>query len=55
MKELIKRKRVFFCFRERIETIDVLFSSLETKIIWERKFLDAKKILCKFPIHWIIF
>jgi len=34
-------------FRERTETIDVLFSSSEHKATWAKSFLEAKKALCK--------
>ena len=40
--------KILFFFSDRIETIDVVFSSLETKLTWEKNFLEAKKILCKF-------
>jgi hypothetical protein len=41
---------IFFyknAFRERTETIDVLFSSSDHKATWEKSFLEAKKALCK--------
>lgn len=40
---------------DQLETIDVLFSSLENKINWEKNFLEAKKILSKFfDCHFLV-
>lgn len=46
---LLKNALIFIqFFRERTETIDVLFSSSELRATWEKSFLEAKKTLCKF-------
>ena len=55
---------VFFLvmFRERTETIDVIFSSSEHKATWAKSFLEAKKALCKlifkfknnFLFSWLV-
>ena len=38
---------LLFEFRERTETIDVLFLSTENQSAWKKSFLEAKKTLCK--------